>query len=525
MPSLPIEKLCERARRGFSELDANRKYIEDCYDYLVPYKNTFSDQGTTQAGKTFQNVNKQYDSTATVAAKNFVDTMQTNFTPVFTRWIELKAGPGVQERFRPALNKQLSAITDVIFSYLNASNFTTAAAEMYWDWGVGTGVLWLHEGDQNNPLNFISAPASQTALVEGRFGTVDSKFRKHKVKARLIEETWPLDKVKLNQTLSEAMRDKPDEEIELLEACYYDYQDMVWRYEVIHEPSEHLLLSRIETTEPCFTPRWMKIPGFTRGIGPFIMAMMDIKTLNKVKEYMLSSAALNIFGLYTIAKGNTFNPNTTTLRPGMMIPVERNGGPDGPSIAALPRAGDYQMQEFLIRDLQDSIRKTMLDTRLPAETPQPKTAFEISQRIREFQTDIGAAYGRAMFEYVQPMFKRIIAILVKKGLLQLPEDFELDNFLVQIQIVSPIAQTQAMEDVQKLVSAMQIVAQVNPSIVPLAYNVERLPAYLSEKTGAPASMLRDEKEQEAIKQAVVQMIAQQQQQGQGTAQQQGVQGV
>ena len=514
MPSLQIEKLCERASRGFQELDANRRYIEDCYDYLVPYKNTFNNNGSN-AGQSYYQSNKQYDSTATVAAKNFVDTMQSNFTPPFTRWVELKAGPGIKEEFREKLNKDLSSVTDIIFSYLNASNFATASAEMYWDWGVGTGVMWLHEGDQQNPLNFIAAPASQTALVEGRFGTVDSKFRKHKVKARLIKETWPLDKIELNEDLQEIIKTKPDEEVELLEACYYDYTDLVWRYEVVHEASKHMLLSRIETTEPCLTPRWMKVPGFTRGIGPFIMAMMDIKTLNKVKEYMLSSAALNIFGLYTVAKGNTFNPNTMTLRPGMMIPVERNGGPDGPSIAPLPRAGDYQMQEFLIRDLQDSIRKTMLDTRLPAETPQPKTAFEISQRIREFQTDIGAAYGRAMFEYVQPMFKRIIAILTKKGLLTLPEDFQLDNFLVQVQIVSPIAQSQAMEDVQKLVSAMQIVAQVNPSIVPLAYNIERLPAYLSEKTGAPASMLRDEEEQEAIKQAVVQMIAQQQQQAQG----------
>lgn len=509
MASLSVEKLCQRAAKGFEELDANRKYIEDCYDYLVPYKNTFNQQ---TAGQSYNQSNKQYDSTATNAAKNFVDTIQSNFTPAFTRWVELKAGPGIKESNRQAMNKALSKITDVVFSYLNASNFTTAAAEMYFDWGVGTGVMWLHEGDQIQPLNFISAPASQTALVEGRFGTVDSKFRKHKIKARLIKETWPLDNVSLSQDLEDAVRDKPDQEVELLEACYYDYEELVYRYEVIHEPSKHVLLKRVETTDPCFTPRWMKIPGFTRGVGPFIMAMMDIKTLNKVKEYMLSSAALNIFGLYTVAKGNTFNPNTMTLRPGMLIPVERNGGPDGPSIAPLPRAGDYQMQEFLIRDLQDSIRKAMLDNRLPAETPQPKTAFEISQRIREFQVDIGAAYGRAMFEYVQPLFKRVIAILVKKNLLILPEGFEIDNFLVQIQIVSPIAQQQAMEDVQKLVSAMQIVGQINPSIVPLAYNIERLPAYLSEKTGAPADMLRDEKEQENIKELVAQIIAQQQQQ-------------
>ena len=115
MPSLQIEKLCERASRGFQELDANRRYIEDCYDYLVPYKNTFNNNGSN-AGQSYYQSNKQYDSTATVAAKNFVDTMQSNFTPPFTRWVELKAGPGIKEEFREKLNKDLSSVTDIIFS-------------------------------------------------------------------------------------------------------------------------------------------------------------------------------------------------------------------------------------------------------------------------------------------------------------------------------------------------------------------------------------------------------------------------
>lgn len=505
MAQLDIDKLLKRAEKSFTDRDMNRSTFEDCYEYMQPYRNSFNQQG--QQGGTFNKPSKQYDSTAMISAANFVNTMQANFTPVFTRWAELKAGPGIDEKQRDKLNKELSKLTDLIFAYLNASNFSSASAEMYFDWGIGVGSLWLFEGDEQQPLNFIATPMSQMGLVEGRYGSIDGRFRQHKIKARLISSTYI--GAKLNSDLEVMIKEKPDEEVELIEACYYDYDEFVWRYEVIHEKSKHRLLEKEYTEEICFTPRWLKIPGYAWGVGPFVLALLDVKTLNKVKEFMLRSAALNIFGVYTVANGGAFNPNAATLNPGTFIPVERNGGPSGPSIAALPRNGDFQMQEFLVQDLQDSVRKVMLDNRLPADTPQPKTAFEISQRIKEFQVNIGSAYGRAMFEFVQPLFKRIIAILLKKGLIQLPENFAIDNFFVQVQVVSPIAQTQAMEDVQKLTNAMAIVGGINPQLVLTSWEIEKLPSWLTEKTGAPAALLRAPEDAETLQKMVADIAAQQ----------------
>lgn len=515
---MDVDKLLDRAKKGFTELDNNRSLFEDAYEYLLPFKNTFNTQ--QQGGQKSHNKgNKQYDSTGMTAAANFVNTMQANFTPVFTRWAELKAGPGIPEGQRQSLNKDLAALTDVIFAYLNASNFATASAEMYFDWGIGTGSLWLFEGDEQQPLNFMASPISQMGLVEGKNGTIDLRARKHNVKGRLIVPTWKaIGKVTLNDELKDLIKDKPDGDIELVEVCYYDYDEFVWRYEVIHESSKCRLLEKEYAEEICFTPRYMKIPGFATGIGPFVMAMLDVKTLNKLKEFMLRSAALSIFGVYTVASGGAFNPNTATLNPGTFIPVERNAGPNGPSIAALPRAGDFQIQEFMVNDLKDAIRKTMLDNKLPADTPQPKTAFEIAQRIKEFQVDIGSAYGRAMFEFVQPLFKRIIAILVKKGLVQLPEGFQIDNFFVQVQVVSPIAQTQAMEDVQRLMNNMQMAqAAGGQELVMTAYEIEKLPRYLSEKVG-PVALLRDDADAAAMQQMIAKMVQQQMAAQQGAAQ-------
>jgi hypothetical protein len=295
--------------------------------------------------------------------------------------------------------------------------------------------------------------------------------------------------------------------------------EFVWRYEVVHQSSKERIVADVYAEEPCFTPRWTKIPGFSYGIGPFVMALADIKTLNKIKEYMLRSAALNIFGVYTVASSGTFNPSSVSLTPGAFIPVERNGGPSGPSISPLPRNGDFQMQQFLVQDLQDSIRKSLLDNRMPVETAQPKTAFEIAERIKEFQQDIGSAFGRGMHEFVQPLFKRILGILERKGLISLPEDFSLDNFFYQVAVISPIAKAQGISDVQTFMQNYQMVAGVSPELALASYNIEKLPSWLAEKTGSPAMLLRSDAEADEIKQIAAQMMAQMMAQQQGGGQQ------
>lgn len=503
---LNVEKVIERAGKGFNERDNNRQMLEDMDEVYNPYRNVFT---SSKGDKAHNKPTIQYDSAPMNSANNFVNTMQANFTPPFTRWAKLTAGPGVPEKSRKKYNKALEAVTDKIFTYLNASNFATASAEMYWEWGKGTGALWLFEGDQERPLNFMATPISQMGLVEGRFGEVDFRCRRHNIKARHLTVTWPNDKVALNGELKGLMQDKPDEEVEVLEACYYDYKDLVWRYVVIHEKSKHQLLEKTFAEEICFTPRWLKIPGFATGVGPFLMAMADAKTLMKMKEYMLRMAALNIFGVYTVANNGGFNPNAAAIAPGKFIPVQRNAGPNGPTIAALPRAGSFDVQEFMLNDLKESIRKTLLDNRLPQETPQPKTAFEIAERIKEFQVDIGSAYGRGMFEYIIPLFRRIVAILNRKGLLpELPKDFEIDNFFVQVNVVSPVANTQAMEDVRRFMQNYEMVAQVSPQLALTAYEVEKLPQFLMEKTGSSADMLREDVEMETLQQAIIQQVSQ-----------------
>jgi len=516
MGSQKPEQLLERAKKAEGMRDMNRALFEDCYEYLLPFRNTFS-MTPGQLNKP----SKVFDSTGMIAASNFVNTMQSNFTPVFQRWAEFKPGPGVDEESKEDTTEALSELTKMVFTYLNASNFALASAEMYFDWGIGTGALWVFEGNETQPLNFVSMPISQYALEEGAFGEVAGIFKETELAGELIEPTFKNFRPKLPQSIKDKIAQDPKCKIKLTECLYKDYTDFVWRYEVIINETKDVIVKTQVKEAICLTPRWLKIPGFPYGVGPFMLAMADVKTLNKIKELFLQNLALSVFGVYTVINNGTFNPNTAVIRPGMFIPVERNGGTMGPSIAPLPTSGNFEMQEFVMNSLEDHIKKIMLDTRLPEDRPQPRTAFEIAERIKEFQADIGSAYGRAIFEFVIPLFRRIIEILAKKKLIALPPGFDIDQFMVKIQVVSPIAQTQAMADVQRFLENYQMTANISPQIAMMSYDIEKLPQWLIENVGGPAELLRSQDDKTLLTQAIAQSLAMMQAQGQQPAPMEG----
>lgn len=504
-------QLIKMAEKAFNNRDQNRSLFEDCYELLSPFQNTF-----TRHGGTLNKHSRQYSSQGQISAQNFINTMINNFFPPYTKWMELQVGDIItDDGQRKQINQSLQKINDIFFSYLDGSNFATATSEMCFDWGIGTGSMMFLEGDdRSNPFNFISVPLSQLGILEGKYGELTYKCREYKLANELIEVCWP--KAQISDELRADIAQNPQKEQDILESFYYDEQDLVWRHCVIVMESKEEIYG-FETADDLFiTPRWFKIPGFAHGVGPFLMALADIKTDNAFQEFALRSAALDVAGVYTIAGNGVINTNNIKVAPNTFIPVERNGGENGPSIQRLDTGGNYQLQEYMSNKLADNIKKIMLDNKLPAETPQPKTAFEIAERIKEYQIDIGAAYPRGMREFAMKIYKRGLSILQKKGLIQLPEGFTIDNLFVKVQIVSPIAQLQRFDELKRTMQAFEMARSISPELAMTAYEVEKMPAYINEKSSAPAQLMRGEAEAEQLQELVAQIIAQaqmQQQQG------------
>jgi hypothetical protein len=495
MTALSLNKLNKRIDAAESVQSQYKTLFESAYELALPQRNLWTtySQGSNK-------MEKVYSSAGIAALNGFVNRMQSSLTPPFTTWAELKAGPQIDKSVKVDVDRILADETETIFSNLNSSNFPVAVGEMYYDLAVGTGAMLILEGDDETPLDFTSVPTSELALDEGKNGKINGIFRKHSVVGRGVFETWK--DVKPTKELLDQIKDSPEKEITFKEVTYLDEKEGIWRYEIIFN-KESRIVERVYEVNPWVIVRWSKIAGEVFGRGPLLQALPDLKELNKAKELNLRSTQLNIFGAYTVADDGVTNVNTIKIQPNAMIPVARNAGPNGPSIAALPKTGDFNAQNFMFDDLKMQINKLLLNDSLPPDAGPVRSATEIVERMKQLQVDTGAAFGRLIFEFVQPLLQRVIHILEKKGLIKSVQGgIKIDNKHVTTQILSPIAKTEAVEEVNGIVQADQILKSIDPTgqLTQMTLNTEDLGTLIAEKLGVPPSAIRSIEEKDALKQ-------------------------
>ncbi len=515
-----IPALKKRIKAAEARRDARRSLNQSAYEIAMPQRNLYNNQ--SEGDSKMQGV---YTSLGMSTVNNFVNNMQSNITPPFTRWAEWKTGDDISDDDEQEINEALEIMTKKVFSFLDASNFSTASAEMYYDLVVGTGALLLNKGTLQQPLNFQAIPTSQLALEEGIFGTIGGIFRKNKICGRLIPQSWP-DAI-MPDTLKSKLRDKPEEEVTLDEVTYYVPEVGKWYYEILWLDGEaqERLLTRVTLWNPWIIVRWSKIPGEVEGRGPLLQALADLKMLNHGKEMAAVSVQMNAFGTYTMEEDGIINTVGATIAPGGFLIVKNNpGGPHAPSIAALPRVGDTKEQEFFFQNLENDIRKIMMDNKLPDETGPVRSPTEIVQRIKEFQTDFGSAFGRLMYEYVQPLFKTVIQVLEAEQKITIPtvpvkdvltgkivkKKITDEAAFTKIKMLAPVAKIQALEDIQSVVQAIQMTQAIDPRLPLIGYKVEQLPDYFADQLGMPEKYVRSPVEQGEAMGALAALFGQQQ---------------
>lgn len=492
MAQLSVDKLLKRINTAEGIQMQYKALFESAYELALPQRNTWTTfaQGDNKMQKVF-------DSSGISALNGFVNRMQSSLTPPFTKWAELKAGPAVLKANKNEANEILEVITNILYAVINSSNFSVAVGEMYYDLAVGTGAMLVLEGDDDRPVKFIAVPTSEISLDESESGVIDGIFRKHCVAARGLFATWK--DAKPTSELLDIIKEDPAKELEFKEITYFDSKDELWRYEIIYK--EARIVERTFKTNPWIIVRWSKIAGEVFGRGPLLQALPDLKMLNKGKELSIRSAQLNIFGVYTVADDGITNVNTIKIQPNAMIPVARNAGANGPSIAPLPRTGDLNAQNFMFEELRQQINHLLLNDRLPPDAGPVRSATEIVERMKQLQVDTGAAFGRLIFEFVQPLLQRTIHILENKNIIVFGGGIKIDNMAVTTQILSPIAKAEALEDVNAIVQADQILKGIDPTgqLTELTLNTEILGNFIVNKLGLPAEAIRSEEDRDNLK--------------------------
>jgi hypothetical protein len=263
--------------------------------------------------------------------------------------------------------------------------------------------------------------------------------------------------------------------------------------------------------------RYMKVAGEIYGRGPLMTALPDIKTLNKTIELLLKNASLAVAGVYTAADDGVLNPNTVKLVPGAIIPVARNGGPQGPALQALPRSGDFNVSQLVINDLRSNIKRILLDESLPPDNMSARSATEIVERMKELAQNLGSAFGRLINETMIPLVAKILEVMDERGLIDMP--LRVNGLEVKVVPVAPLAMAQNMEEVNAILQYTQLMVSGQfGSDGQLALKNDAVVDYIGDKLGVPA-IVRNTREERAVLMEEAQQIQQQQAMAQAMAMQ------
>lgn len=499
---LTAEQIVKRHDVALRRKEDFRALYEDAYEFALPQRNLYDgyyDGGVGGAKK----MNRVFDSTAIASTQRFANRLQSGIFPPQRKWTRLDPGTDIPEDRRDEAQAALDVYTDKMFAVLRQSNFDIAMGEFLLDLSVGTAGMLIQPGDDVNPINFIPVPQYLFAIEEGANGQVDNVYRRMRMKAEAIPQQWR--DAQMNDVLNRLISDKPTEDVELIEATVLDPEKGDYCYHVIHKESKHELVYRRMKTSPWVVSRYMKVAGEIYGRGPLITALPDIKTLNKTLELLLKNASLAIAGVYTAADDGVLNPATIRIVPGSIIPVARNGGPQGASLQLLPRAGDFNVSQIVINDLRANIKRVLLDESLPPDNMSARSATEVVERMKELAQNLGSAFGRLINETMVPVVVKILAIMDERGIVNLP--LRVNGLEIKVSPLAPLAMSQNMEDVNNVLQFAQIAQGAGPE-GQMSVNVGKMLDFVAEKLGIPAAVRVPEAEREQMKQDAMAQAAQ-----------------
>ena len=502
-----------REAKAFDSESMWHTQLSDVYEYFLPQRNLFEREDKGQ-----KKMDKIFDSTSLTAIQQGASKLQENIAPIWARWATFQPSEQVLKLLETGdygvsetdIRENLESQAEIVFDYVNRSNFGTQFYEAALDLLVGTATLRIDETDEDDmPFVFHAIPQKGIAFEEGPWGTIETHFRRMKVKARLIERMWR--GFQPSQTVRNIMDNSPDNEIEVSEAVMYcpktkRYYGLVW----VKKEDGVSWVEDFGTTSPWVTGRYTKVAGEVRGRGPAMQTLPDVRSLNKAKEFVLQKAAIDLAGMYTATDDGVTNPYNITISPGVVIPVGSNNT-SNPSIQRLDTGANLQLAQFEIQELQNAIKVALFnDLRDPAGPV--RSATEIAIESRELAKRIGSAFGRLQTEVLVPILKRVVSILTRRGLIT---PLQLEGRDVDIKFTSPLARAQDSEDLLAVQQAVQFVlSTAGPEQVQMAFKIEDFGTWAAEKTGMSSELVRSDSEKQQIIQAGAEAAQMKQQQGQ-----------
>ncbi len=507
-----------RFKRAKANRDKVAPVIDECYEYALPLRERTYSTGQDYRART----EKLFDSTALDAVMSAASRMLDDVFPTDSKPFELTAGSMFKEfdeGAREEANRKLAPITEDLVETLANSNFRGAAHEALMDWTIARGVITIDPGDAVNPIDCRCIPLTEAMVDLGPRNSIDCLFREiANVRAADILYRWP--GAKLDAELDRIAREKPDQELKFIEGAWRDWSqkgDETWCMRVVTDDGKKTIFEATEKgagSKPFIDFDYTRIPGHVLGRGPVQTALPDIKTLNLAKEMGLEALDMALSGMYQVEDDGTVNVDTIEIAPRTIIPVSGKG------MQRIDDTPDLRSAEWLIKGLEQSIRRTIDDDDLGPVKNSPMSATEVMERSARRASRKAGAYSRLIIELLGQTVQRVAYIRGKiQGRFKLPP---IDGRVVSLRALAPLTRSMAQDEILRHVRFYETTnAAFGPQIAAMVIKQEDAARWFARKFGVDPNLVRTSVEMKALAAQVAQLAGAAQQAGIDPAQAMG----
>jgi hypothetical protein len=470
---MDIQKVIEKYNKGKSELFTFRGLMTEIYTYCIPSRNSWVNQN--QGAENTQII---YNSHPVLATKHFASNILSLMMPAGLKFFNLQSNKILSQDDQEAFNKEVAPISDIIFEYIERSNYFIACHEAFIDLAAGMGgVICKYSGDNDNPLAFTSLDMSKLAVYESSNGVLNNVF----------QDVDSIDYDDAKYLYPDATFNEECKTLNLIVCTVYDEDEKKYHYMIIDKGNHNIYLDRTYACNPFSVFRWTKLSTEMRGRGILADMISDIKTANLMMEDILTASQRVIAPPTIVYSGSLINPSNIDFSPNSIITVKQQQGITNP-ITSLPFTGNLPFGIQQVQAFNQQLDEAMLINPLGGVGQGIQTATEVSSRMQLAANVLGSAEGRLQRELLEPMINKSIEILTTLGLIpKLPKG-------IKISYQSSVTNMQKQSNFTKLMQSIQAIAQISGSnanqAIMTSLDVSRLPTYIAEQLGADLSLFR-----------------------------------
>jgi len=490
----------------------------------------------------FKNI---FDTTGPEAVQEFANNFQLTLMPPFERWANIEIVDDIQE-LPEAFTREFGKISDetlndiktqldnnmeILFRYLNDSNFSQATNEALQEYAVGTGAVILNENeDFNDPLDFQSASITKIVFDEGPNGTIKNVWRNLHVQNRNIMLKWP--NAELPDNVRNTINNNPDKFTDFIEASLYYPQNpegFQYYYSIILKGERKEIFFEWRELNPWIVFRFTKSPDEILGNGPALTALPKIRMLIELMEFVVASAKFTAYPAYTAPSSNEMNPYMLRIEPGTIIPI----GPEfagSDIIRPIPQSNSRAALNEYVMNAKQEIKDILFSNPLPPANQPSETATLTNARLQQWLQKNGGAISRFGVEFTKNVINSVAHILTKKGIIPLINingkriPMTLNSRLLKLSLSNPLAKGKKQEEAAAIINAVQFAQQSFGGLEGLlTLDIGRFPEEYFDSINLPQRLINGDFKNSPLVQQIQNSI--QQQPGQQQPQQAGPPGL